>query len=172
MSDDDKTRFDNWLKRKMKNDHLAFAQGSLFGDDKRVMNQAEIVRDVCEKMPYGYSRKEFIHIASFICWFRYPAFPRFMQTALANHKTLTIEELAAQLALIKGDLPDPETIKREIRDLLDPKKGHTDIIAKTKYQAEQVLKKRKRSTARKRKRTPHKQPKSDAFTEMFGKAGS
>lgn len=136
----------------MKDDHLAFAQGTLFGDDKRIMNQSEIVRDVCEKMPFGYSRKEFIHIASFICWFRWPAFARFMQTALANHKTLTIEDLAAQLALIKGDLPDAETIKREIRLLLDPEKGRSDIIGKTRYRAEQVLKKRKRAVKKRKHR--------------------
>jgi hypothetical protein len=124
----------------MKNDHLAFAQGTLFGDDKRVMNQAEIVKDVCEKMPYGYSRKEFMLIAGFICWFRYSTFPRFMQTALANHNTMTVEELAAELAAIKGDFPNPETIQREIRDLFEKR---ADIAGKTRYRTEQVLKKRR-----------------------------
>jgi hypothetical protein len=124
----------------MKDDHLAFAQGTLFGDDKRVMNQAEIVKDVCEKMPYGYSRKEFLLIAGFICWFRYSTFPRFMSTALANHKTMTVDELAAELAAIKGDFPNPETIQREIRLLLEKR---PDLKAKTRYQTEQVLKRRK-----------------------------
>jgi len=124
----------------MKDTHLAFAQGTLFGDEKRVMNQAEIVKDVCEKMPYGYSRRDFMLIAGFICWFRYSTFPRFMQTALANHKTMTVEELAAALAAIKGDFPNPETIQREIRDLLEKR---PDISGKTLYRTEQVLKKRK-----------------------------
>jgi len=123
----------------MKDDHRAFSQGTLFGDDKRVMNQAEIVKDVCEKMPYGYSRREFMLIAGFICWFRYSTFPRFMQTALANHKTMTIEELAAELSAIKGDFPNPETIQREIRLLLEKR---PDIEGKTRYRVEQTLKKR------------------------------
>jgi hypothetical protein len=126
----------------VKDDHLAFAQGTLYGDDERIMNQAEIVKDVCEKMPYGYERKEFIRIVGFICWFRYSTFPRFMQTALANHKTMTIDELAAALAAIKGDCPDPETVQRAIRKLLEKR---TDIAAKTRYQTEQVLKRRKKA---------------------------
>ena len=127
---------------------FAFAQGTLYGDDERVLNQAQIVDNVLDAMPPGLDYDQFRWIADILCFKYYSAWRRMISIVVTNEKE-PLEKLALMMSAVTGDLPNPETIARTRRKLMEHGAKHAN---KTALIREVTYKPQKRKQQQKKKR--------------------
>ena len=126
----------------MKDDHDAFAQGNLFGDDIRLKQLSAISMSVLKNdMPWGLTEHKHKMIATLLTAMQYSAFLRFIRIAADHWGKMPRRKLVTMLAEVNGDLPNLETCARAVRKITEKH----DELCKWKLKKKTVLKKRRRN---------------------------